>query len=218
MRLAFFVMCVFFSYSSPLALADVLPPASHLLTRCIKLVNLDLFPDVVVLAAISNPGSSPTIYKVRNNECLRDTYKFSTTDLYWISVEMLKHIGEVDKIKTKTITWSIDGAVFSKIVPANLNHLFADIHTMNSVFISNSSHVTSETIECSLYSESLHNLHKGKSLYNAKNQHDMTFSLYVSKRIVKYNKKLYEDTQTFHNNPDVQKLQRRRLLSVDNSY
>lgn len=64
--------------------ADIIPPNSHPLDRCVKIVNLNEFPNVVLISYVTGPmvqGSE--ISQVTNNECLSKGYKFNSLKIYW---------------------------------------------------------------------------------------------------------------------------------------
>ncbi len=69
---------------SSTASADVIPPNSHPLDRCVKIVNLNDFPSVVLIGYVTGPmvqGSE--INQIKNNECLSKGYKFNSLKIYW---------------------------------------------------------------------------------------------------------------------------------------
>ncbi|KKT77450.1 MAG: hypothetical protein UW73_C0020G0022 [Microgenomates group bacterium GW2011_GWB1_44_8] len=64
--------------------ADIIPPNSHSLDRCVKIVNLNDFSDVVLISYITGPmvqGSE--INQIKNSECLSKGYKFNSLKIYW---------------------------------------------------------------------------------------------------------------------------------------
>ncbi|MGB8816075.1 MAG: peptidoglycan-binding domain-containing protein [Minisyncoccia bacterium] len=59
-------------------LADLIPPNSHPLGRCVKIVNLDEFSDIYLLGFITGPGvSGHETYIIKKDECLSMGYKFN---------------------------------------------------------------------------------------------------------------------------------------------
>ena len=83
------LICTLFSlalvllFSSTVS-ADVIPPNSHSLDRCVKIVNLNDFSDVVLIGYVTGPmvqGSE--INQIKNNECLSKGYKFNSLKIYW---------------------------------------------------------------------------------------------------------------------------------------
>lgn len=78
-----FSFAFMFLFSS-VASADVIPPNSHSLNRCVKVVNLNEFSDVVLIGYVTGPmveGSK--INQIKNNECLSKGYKFNSLKIYW---------------------------------------------------------------------------------------------------------------------------------------
>lgn len=78
----FFFSCAIVSTST--ALADVIPPNSHPLNRCVKIVNLDEFPNLSLIGYYTGPMIDDyETYEIENNECLSKGYKFNTLNIYW---------------------------------------------------------------------------------------------------------------------------------------
>ena len=66
------------SFCNNLARADVLPPDSHQLERCVKIENLDKFPDIVLIGYYTGPMIDKyEAYQIKNDECLTKEYKFN---------------------------------------------------------------------------------------------------------------------------------------------
>lgn len=70
--------------------ADLIAPGSHSLYRCVKFVNLNDFPNVVLIGDISGPGGENT-YELNNN-CLTKGYKFNSLNVYWMTKEKFNSI------------------------------------------------------------------------------------------------------------------------------
>lgn len=83
------IICTLFSLAfvflfSSTALADIIPPNSHLLNRCVKVVNLNEFPDVVLIGYYTGPMINKyESYQIKNNGCLTKGYKFNSLSVYW---------------------------------------------------------------------------------------------------------------------------------------
>ena len=78
-----FSLAFVFLFSSSVS-ADVIPPNSHPLDRCVKIVNLSDFSDIVLIEYVTGPmvqGSEIT--QIKNNECLSKGYKFNSLKIYW---------------------------------------------------------------------------------------------------------------------------------------
>ncbi len=75
------------AYASP-APDDVTPENTHPLERCVRVVNPDKFPGVVLIGYFtkSNNGA-PEAYQVKPNTCLTKGYKFNSLNLYWMKKE-----------------------------------------------------------------------------------------------------------------------------------
>jgi len=65
------------------ALADVMPPDSHPLDRCVKVVNLNEFPDIVLIRYITSVNGKNESSQIKNNDCLSGGYKFNSLSIYW---------------------------------------------------------------------------------------------------------------------------------------
>lgn len=66
------------------ASADVIPPNSHSLNRCVKVVNLDEFPNVALIGYYTGPMvNNYETYEIEKNKCLDKGYKFNTLSIYW---------------------------------------------------------------------------------------------------------------------------------------
>lgn len=89
---------------SPLLVsADVITPNSHSLDRCAKVVNLNSFPEIILIGSISGPiVGSNNIFTIKNNECLSAGYKFNSLDVYWNTVDKV-NITEADKLLYKNL-------------------------------------------------------------------------------------------------------------------
>ena len=73
-----------FGFSPLFVTADVIPPNSHSLERCAKVVNLDMFPEILLIGIVSGPisNSNPNII-LQNNECISKGYKFNSINIHW---------------------------------------------------------------------------------------------------------------------------------------
>jgi hypothetical protein len=77
-----FLSAFIFFFSSTVS-ADSIPTNSHLLSRCVKVVNLNEFPDVVLIGCYTGPMVKNGIYQIENNECWTKGYKFNSLKIYW---------------------------------------------------------------------------------------------------------------------------------------
>jgi hypothetical protein len=75
---ACFAMALVPLYSSE-TFADVMPPGSHYLDRCVTIVNVNDFPDTYVIGSITGPMvQGNEFYVVKSDECLTIGYKFNS--------------------------------------------------------------------------------------------------------------------------------------------
>jgi hypothetical protein len=78
-----FSLAFVFLFSSTVS-ADVISPNSHPFSRCVKVVNLSEFPDVVLIGYYTGPMVDKyESYQIKNNECLTKGYKFNSLNIYW---------------------------------------------------------------------------------------------------------------------------------------
>jgi hypothetical protein len=85
-KLVFYIifLIAFTFFFLPTVSADTIPPNSHSLDRCVKIINLDKFPDIVMMSYITGPMIKNTeINQINNNECLSKGYKFNSLKIYW---------------------------------------------------------------------------------------------------------------------------------------
>jgi len=72
-----------FSIFSPAVFADVIMPGTHPLDRCVKITNLDQFPDIVLIGYVTGPMiDNYEIYLIKQGECLTKGYKFNHFSVY----------------------------------------------------------------------------------------------------------------------------------------
>ena len=78
-----FSLAFVFFFSSTVS-ADVILPNSHPLSRCVKIVNLNEFPNIVLIGYYTGPMvENYESYQIKNNECLTKGYKFNSLSIYW---------------------------------------------------------------------------------------------------------------------------------------
>ncbi|MCD4704791.1 hypothetical protein K8R66_01810 [bacterium] len=86
----FMFAILFFSIAS----ADVIPGNSHPLDRCVKIVNLDKFPDMYLIAYITGPMVDKyETYIIKKDECLSKGYKFNQLKILAVKKSYLDSIG-----------------------------------------------------------------------------------------------------------------------------
>jgi hypothetical protein len=87
-RTLFLTFCLF--VLSPI-FADILPEGSHFVEYCVKVVNLDQFPDVVLIGYVTGPMVRPyEAYVIKSGECLIRGYKFNKLSIYQTTQEKFK--------------------------------------------------------------------------------------------------------------------------------
>jgi hypothetical protein len=85
-RFALLVIVLLFSSAINISHADIMPENSHVLDKCIKVVNLDNFPNVDLIGYITGPMvNGDNAYIIKQDECLTKGYKFN--DLQILSAD-----------------------------------------------------------------------------------------------------------------------------------
>ncbi len=80
-----FAIALFFTPNSS---ADIIPPNSHKLEQCARVMNLEEFPNIVLIAQDNGPMSDePATYQIENNQCLTKVYKYNSLSIYWANKE-----------------------------------------------------------------------------------------------------------------------------------
>lgn len=90
---ATFILFIIFFQS---VYADIPPgPDEHLLNRCVKIINLNEFPDIVLVAQDLFIGdkSVEQTYIVDSTKCLNITYKFNLLKIYAVDKEYFTNMG-----------------------------------------------------------------------------------------------------------------------------
>jgi len=76
-----------FGFSFLLVKADIITPGYRYVGRCVKIINLDQFPEISLIGRITGPGvsndTSGNIIEIKNNECISKGYKFNSINIYW---------------------------------------------------------------------------------------------------------------------------------------
>ena len=85
---------------APFVNADIAPEEGwHELNRCVKIVNLEDFPDITLIGYITGPMiDGYEVYVVESGECLTTTYKFDELRIYAVETDYLNSVGleEID--------------------------------------------------------------------------------------------------------------------------
>ena len=70
------------------ASADIIPENSHLISRCVKFVNINDFSEVVFIGFYTGPMiDTYEAYQIENDKCLDKGYKFNSLYIYWTAKE-----------------------------------------------------------------------------------------------------------------------------------
>ena len=85
--------------------ADVIPQNSHALDKCVKFVNLEDFPEIILVGFYTGPMvDTYEAYPIIDNECLTKGYKFNSLSIYWTTKENFEKIDLKDlKLSTQKI-------------------------------------------------------------------------------------------------------------------
>jgi len=90
--------------------ADVIPPWSHSFNRCAKVVNLNEFPNIILIGYYIGPMVDEyETFQIENNKCLWAGYKFNTLSIYWNTKEKADVI-DSNNLLLERITWQ-DGTI-----------------------------------------------------------------------------------------------------------
>ena len=103
---ALFSLIVSFSFSST-APADVIPGGFHSVSRCVRVVNLNEFPDVVLIGYYTGPMVKYEAYRIKNNQCLDKGYKLNKFSVYWTTKEKFASL-DLKNLRLTDITFLED--------------------------------------------------------------------------------------------------------------
>lgn len=80
-----------FLFLCQLSYGDIVPPNSHLVDKCVKIINIDDFPDYCLLAYIVHPvGNHIDTYIIDSQTCLHKGYKFNSIKILAIKKNYLQ--------------------------------------------------------------------------------------------------------------------------------
>lgn len=68
--------------------ADVLPPNSRFVERCVRIENADAFPGVVLAAVVDRVDQTRSVTVVKPDSCLTKFYKFNRFHIYAVPLEL----------------------------------------------------------------------------------------------------------------------------------
>lgn len=98
-NITLFALFLAIGFTPLLVKADVPPANSHPLERCAKVVNLDKFPDINLIAVVTGPMiDSSEVSIIKNNECISKGYKFNNINIYWNTKEKSTVIDESNSL------------------------------------------------------------------------------------------------------------------------
>lgn len=83
--------------------ADIIPRNSHLVDRCVKIVNLDKFPNIVLLGCETHSLHQYEPYLIINNKCLKGSHKLNSLRIYWNTKDKIDPIFWHTKDKSHSI-------------------------------------------------------------------------------------------------------------------
>lgn len=92
-------------FSPLLVRADIIPDNTHKFERCVKIVNLNEFPNIILMGRSHINGTNNfNEYSIKNNECLEFGFKYEPLSIYWFTDNSFKVFSNsnllLDKIET----------------------------------------------------------------------------------------------------------------------
>lgn len=164
------------------ASADIIPENSHPLNRCVKFVNLNDFPDVVLIGYYTGPMINIyEAYQIENNKCLDKGYKFNSLSVFWTSKEKFSSLNLTDlKIDPKKVSGGDDKAAYRDGYSlADIILLLKDIEPYGG-YVNEKDPLVNEIIE-----------------YSVAGYSDGNLVVYISKKTSGYNNGKPEKVETF---------------------
>jgi len=168
--------------------ADLMSHDEHRVRRCIKIVNLDKFPDLALVGFYAGVGGNKDkkyeAYQIKNDECLTKGYKFNKLDIYWTTQKKFVAMNLDNlaiKIKKEPSGYDRNGktAYYDVYSPKNLELLAEKVESQDTT-ANNTNRLIKETIEYSLE----------KNLFGE-------LRWYKSRRITEYNDGSQQKIETF---------------------
>jgi len=105
------LLCLFLSFNS--VYADTIEEGYHFVRQCKKIVNLQDFPDIVLIALVDGPlPPNEPVYLIKPNSCLSRGYKLNSIKIYaaeksYIDSRGLRNLNIV-RLKEPGIAHTID--------------------------------------------------------------------------------------------------------------
>lgn len=154
---------VFLIITPRLASADFMSPDEHQVQRCVKIVNLDKFPDLVFIGFYTGVGlernKNYAAYRVTSDKCLTKGYKFNKLDIFWTTKKKFAAMN-LDNLALNTKKIASSGKdrngktiYYDLYAPENLE-LLADKVESSNTQVSNTDPLVKETLEYSLFKNS----------------------------------------------------------------
>ena len=177
----FILMFVMLGMSPAITSADILPPPGfHAPGLCTKIVNLDSFPEIVLVGFIMGHGNGTnkySAYQIKNNVCLDKGYKFNSLSIYWTTKEKFNLLDlnnlklKTEKIKGGGVDEKGNPTYYDSYSPADLNLLLNDaVSTYLSGEIPDSNPLISGTLEYKVsYFGGIATLNKSRKIYEYNN-------------------------------------------------
>lgn len=92
MRKLQIVMCILFSQN--IVFGDLIIANYHFVNRCVKIENIDSYPNIAILGAYHGPTTPETeLYEANKDSCLVKGYKFNKFKLIWTTRKYLDSVG-----------------------------------------------------------------------------------------------------------------------------
>jgi hypothetical protein len=147
----FFMIVLLCVFAVGLASGDIMPDNSHPLERCVKFVNLDEVPDVVLIGYVIGPMiRNYEAYQIEDDVCLDKGYKFNSLNIYWTKKENFSSL-DLKNLSGKLKNGSRDDLMIGHDVylPTNLTLLFEELESFGG-YVDDSNPLIKETIEYSI--------------------------------------------------------------------
>jgi len=119
-----FSLAFVLSFSSTVS-ADIIAPNVHSIIRCVWVVNLNEFPNVVLIGYYNGPMTGDWAYQIKNNECLADGHRSNSLSIYWTTKEKFNSI-DLENLKLTDITLLLEIIEVSESYISDSNPLMGE--------------------------------------------------------------------------------------------
>lgn len=187
------VFSLLFSFSllafTSIAYADLIPPNSHYVERCVTIANLDKYPDAVLIGYITPiSGAKYEAYKIETGKCLTKGYKFNDFSVYWITKSKFAAI-DLNNLKL-----NVQKVLNSSARDDNGNPVYRDVYTPADLY------KISKTIDLgNLYVNNSDPAIKQNIEYSIGGVDGVNLTLYLSKETTDFNNGAAKKVATFSN-------------------